>query len=126
MNALHYTAPAIRNRDEANRQNAHILNVLGFTQSACEKLMTLGHTVISIDLKRLKPIITIQYQSKCKKLGGSLHKRRNLGGGTESVMVSEFNHCIIQWVEPAYVQDLKRMAAAKPKNTTFNYRKQGA
>lgn len=129
MNPLTQSNMKTYGKSLRDRNNEHAVKVQKFALKATEKLVSLGHAIESVNLQSLKPIIEIQYQRKrCDALDGRIHKRCNNGSSMNTVMFTEFHHCVVQWTVPSYVEDLDRMSKPDPKNDKFNYRncQQGA
>jgi hypothetical protein len=111
----------LNNNIERNAQNKHMTSMLHKSQCAVNLLVNRGMTVVDISLNGSRPAIEIQYQSKCELLNGTSRGYKNTQSGLSILMIAILGHCEVNWMQPAYIDQIRSMQKKTPKNNKFNY-----
>ena len=95
------------NRRIREAQNKDISTQIHQAQRAVTKLIDTGLTVIGVQITDNRPQVEIQYQTKCENLNGVSCGLQNVNGEIVEMMISQFHHCDVIWIQPEYVNQLK-------------------
>ena len=90
-------------------QNKHITTQLYQIQCAVKKLIDRGFMVIDAQITHSRPQIEIRYQANCENLNGINCTLSKSNEEADEIMVSQFCHCDVTWVQPEYVRQLKAL-----------------
>lgn len=95
------------NRRIREAQNKDISNQILQAQRAVTKLIDTGLTVIGVQITDNRPQVEIQYQKKCENLSGVSCGLQSVNGEIVEMMVSQFHHCDVIWIQPEHVHQYK-------------------